>query len=84
MYHDASFQQICFVYYIKSFFIITIAAGVQCIVPENVKGKSTVMHISLSASGSINFPKLVTKWYFLATFPSRKSVRLVVRNTAKA
>ena len=33
---------------------------------------------SLSARGSINFPKFVTRLYFLAIFPSRRSVRLAI------
>ena len=39
---------------------------------------------SLSASGSINFPKFVTRLYFLAIFPSRRSVKLATQNNASA
>ena len=39
---------------------------------------------SLSASGSINLPKLVTRLYFLAIFPSAISVRLAMINIASA
>ena len=39
---------------------------------------------SLSASGSMNFPKLVTRLYFLAIFPSSMSVRLAMIKMATA
>ena len=39
---------------------------------------------SLSANGSINFPKFVTRLYFLAIFPSNMSVRLATQNKMSA
>ena len=39
---------------------------------------------SLSANGSINFPKFVTRLYFLAIFPSSISVRLAMIKSAAA
>ena len=39
---------------------------------------------SLSARGSINFPKSVTRLYFLAIFPSSMSVRLAMIKIAVA
>ena len=38
---------------------------------------------SLSAIGSINLPKLVTRLYFLAILPSSRSVRLAMIKIAK-
>ena len=40
--------------------------------------------VCLSASGSINFPKFVTRLYFLAILPSNKSVRLATMKIANA
>lgn len=38
----------------------------------------------LSASGSISFPKFVTKLYFLAKYPSRKSLMAPMMNAQSA
>ena len=45
---------------------------------------SAVITINLSASGSINFPKFVTRLCFLAIFPSRKSVNAVTAKITAA
>ena len=39
---------------------------------------------SLSAKGSINFPKFETKLYFLAKYPSKKSDKHATQNTTQA
>ena len=43
--------------------------------PSSMKHTRTEITNILSASGSKNFPKFVTKLYFLAIYPSRKSVK---------
>ena len=55
-----------------------------CILPSSqsaIKAESTS---SLSANGSINFPKLVIRLYFLAILPSNISVSDAARKIAKA
>ena len=48
--------------------------------PSSIRQISAEQTRSLSASGSINLPKLVTRLYFLAILPSNRSVRLATMN----
>ena len=50
----------------------------------DVRQISAVHTSSLSASGSINLPKFVTRLYFLAIFPSSISVRLATQKITSA
>ena len=61
--------------------IITTHAGILSRSTSAISAEHTK---SLSASGSINLPKLVTRLYFLAIFPSSKSVKLANTNIAAA
>ncbi len=61
--------------------IMEIHAGRLPFAVKQIKADATN---SLSASGSINFPKLVTRLYFLAIFPSKRSVRLATIKIATA
>ena len=61
--------------------IITIHAGILSRSTSAISAEHTK---SLSASGSINFPKFVTRLYFLAILPSKRSVRLARINIAAA
>ena len=50
--------------------------------PQNTPGRSRLK--SLSARGSTNFPKLDTRLYFRARYPSKVSVRLAIINMETA
>ena len=60
---------------------ITIHAANRSISTRQIMAEHTK---SLSANGSINFPKFVTRLYFLAIFPSAISVRLATIKMAVA
>ena len=60
--------------------IMTIQAG-SC--PSSIRQIRAEQTRSLSASGSMNFPKFVTRLYFLAIFPSSMSVRLATMKMAR-
>ena len=52
--------------------------------PDGIKQISAEQTKSLSASGSINFPKFVTRLSLLARYPSKKSVALAIQKSASA
>ena len=60
---------------------LLVCSAMICMIPS---GKLAEHTNSLSASGSINFPKLVTRFLALAILPSKRSVRLAIQNSAKA
>ena len=60
---------------------ITIQAGIR---PSSTSAIMAALTSSLSARGSMNLPKLVTRLYFLAIFPSIRSVRLAMIKIARA
>ena len=52
--------------------------------PNELKQINAEHTNNLSANGSINFPKFVTRLCFLARCPSKKSVKLAIQKSAKA